>query len=167
MERIRYIFAEALVIWAYACLVNGYFAAAAAIAILAVCCSFGAFTKRQLLKIMPVSLILSLIGLWLVHSCRLTEYQPYLGIVTSCGVHVALIWPAYYPRETETVRRGMMICGLCYTVLAVLIPSSQFGIREMMTLLLLIFGPGCGMYFLGLLKEEAKIKPVAGRTAMR
>lgn len=167
MERIRYIFAEALVIWAYACLVNGYHAAAAAIAVLSVCCSFTAFTKQQQLKVMPAVLVLSLAGLWLIHSCRLAEYQPSLGIVTACGIHVSVIWPFYFPKETENVRRGLLVSGLCYTVLAVLIPSARFGIREMMTLIGLIFGPGCGMYFLSLLKEEGKSKPVAGRTAMR
>ncbi len=167
MERIRYIFSEALVIWAYACVVSGYHAAAAAIALLAAGCTAAAFTKQEHLHLLPALTAVSLAGLILIRTCLLKEYLPSLGIVMISGCHTAVMFMHYYPRQTEKTSRGILLCGLLYTVLAILLPSAQFGTREMITLLLLIFGPSCGMYFFSLMKISAGAKPVAGNAAMR
>lgn len=167
MERIRFIFAEALVIWAYACLINGYHAAAAGIALLAAGCTAASFTRKEQLHMLPALTAVCLINMILIRSCSLQEYLPSLGIVMIGGCHVSMMYLHYYPEQMEGTVRALLLCGMIFTVLVLLVPSGQFGIREMLTLMVLIFGPSAGMYFRSLLKEETEMKPVAGKTAMR
>lgn len=167
MERIRFIFTEALVIWAYACMVNAYHAAAAAIALLAAAYTSAAFTKKEHLEMLPALAAVSLIGLLLIRSCSLQEYLPSLGIVMICGCHVSMMQLRSSFEEKEGTVRILLISGMIFTVLAMLVPSDVFGIRELLTLMLLIFGPAAGMYLRSLLKEETEVKSVAGKAAMR
>lgn len=166
MERIRFIFAEGLVMWAYACLINQYTAASAAIALLALFPSFAAFDRKRQLRILPAVLVLSLAGLILIRGSSLQAYLPAVGIVMIAGIHTSLIYPYYYPQETEGTMRGLLLSALIFLILEMMTPSDVFNVADMMLLLLLIFGPAIGMYGYSLLKESGA-KPVAGDTAMR
>ena len=63
--------------------------------------------------------------------------------------------------------RIIMGAGLVFVILALLVPAALFAVKEMLILLLIIFGPCTGMYLRGLLIENNIIKPVAADASLR
>ena len=167
MKRVRFIFSEALVIWAYACLLSGYQAAAAGIAVWAAASTAVSFTKEKQMRVLPYVSLLSLAGLLLIHICDLRTYLPTMGIIMMTGIYCSVIHPYCHPEETEGAMRIIMGAGLVFVILALLVPAALFAVKEMLILLLIIFGPCTGMYLRGLLIENNIIKPVAADASLR
>ena len=146
MEKIRYIFAQSLIIWAFGCLVNGHYMASGGIAVWAAAVAYTSCNMEKQKRILPVLIPMAIIGLIAIQCCGLKEYLPFLGIVWIANCYVSLVFPVCYRKETEKAMQTMIIIGLVYVLLALLVPSVQFAFTDLLVLIALIFAPVSIMY---------------------